>query len=92
MNSDCGISGESWTSVTESAARPAARLCPLGSVSSYLIHADVRFHAPMTHNNDRYMGMTEADCAKYTLGEFEYQEDLMNRVIIPSMEAEAAKE
>lgn len=38
------------------------------------------------------MDMTEADCAKYTLGEFEYREDLMNRVVIPSMEAEAAKE
>ena len=31
----------------------APHQCPLGSVASYLIYADVRLHIPMTHHNDR---------------------------------------
>lgn len=30
--------------------------CPLGSVASYRIYADVRFHTLMTHNHDRPCG------------------------------------
>ena len=30
----------------------APRQCPLESVASYLIYADVRLHIPMTHRND----------------------------------------
>lgn len=28
--------------------------CPVGSVASYFIYADVRLHISMTHRNDRY--------------------------------------
>ena len=31
----------------------APHQCPLGSVASYLIYADVRLRIPMTHNDDR---------------------------------------
>ena len=27
--------------------------CPLGSVASFFVHADVPLHIPMTHRNDR---------------------------------------
>ena len=33
----------------------ALLLCPFGSVSSYLVYADVHVHIPMTHRNDRYL-------------------------------------
>ena len=29
----------------------ALHQCPLGSVSSYLVYADVHVHIPLTHNN-----------------------------------------
>ena len=31
----------------------APHQCPLGSVASYLIYADVQLHITMTHHNDR---------------------------------------
>ena len=34
--------------------------CPLGSVASHLIYADVRLHIPMTHRNGRYEGTRNA--------------------------------
>ena len=40
-------------SLERGSAHPTSVLS--GSVASYLIYADVRFHIPMTHRNDRYV-------------------------------------
>ena len=35
--------------------------CPLGSVASCLVNADVRLHIPMTRRNGRYLDQTERE-------------------------------